>query len=274
MTSRLFVWATIVVLVSVAGIKGSQAGLLSPVEGIALRPLAPLQGLLHDVAQPLADFVTNIHRYDDIRAENQRLRTENERLRSENAQLQEAQHDVAELQDLLQLKQEYPDDQVVAARVIGYSPNRLQQIITIDQGSDAGLKEGMVVVGKGRSLVGRVTEVHAGYAFVRLITDHQSSVSAIVQGSRVDGVVNGSADGTLSLDFVPPGTNVAVNAAVVTSSRGGNYPDALYIGRVSQVNADPAREFQEIRVEAALDFSSLDFVLILTGFEPRPLGGG
>lgn len=274
MTSRLFVWATVVVLLSAAGIKGSQAGLLSPVEGLILRPLAPVQRLLHAVAQPVADFVTNVGRYGDLRAENQRLRTENERLRSENAELQEARHEVQELEALLGVKEGFRQYQPVAARVVGRDPNHLRQVIAIDQGQDAGLREGMVVVGEGGSLVGRVEKVYGDYAFVRLITDHQSSVTALVEGSRVTGVVNGSAEGRLTLDLVPPDTNVAVNANVVTSNLGGNYPDALLIGRVSKVEDDPSRHFKAVQVEPALDFSSLEFVLVLTGFQPRPLGGG
>lgn len=273
MTSRLFVWATVVVLVSVVGIKGSQSGFLSPVEGTLLQPLAPVQRFLSGIAQPLADFVTNVGRYGELRAENQRLRTENERLRSENAELQEARHEVQELEALLDVRESFRQQQPVAARVIGSDPSHLRRVVAIDRGRDAGLREGMVVVGKGGSLVGRLERVYDDYAFVRLITDHQSSVTAMVEGSRVTGLVNGSAEGTLSLDMVPPGTNVPVNANVITSNMGGNFPDALLIGRVSRVESDPSRQFQKIQVEPALDFNSLEFVLVLTGFQPRTVGG-
>ena len=63
----------------------------------------------------------------------------------------------------------------------------------------------MIVVTEGRSLVGTVSKVYSDYAWIMLITDPKSAVSAMVQESRAQGVVAGNYDGALNMEFVGQG---------------------------------------------------------------------
>ena len=95
-----------------------------------------------------------------------------------------------ELQKLLEIKQSYPDEEFLAANVLAKDPSNLKEAVAIDRGKRDGLREGMVVVTEGHSVVGTVTHIFDSYAWVTLITDPNSAISAMVQESRAHGVVD------------------------------------------------------------------------------------
>jgi rod shape-determining protein MreC len=97
-------------------------------------------------------------------------------------------------------------------------------------------------------------------------------VSAVIQSSRAQGVVAGSADGTLTMEFVEGTADVKAGDLVMTSGVGGSLPQGEVIGRVVDVS-NPAQDlYQSVHVEPLADLSSLEGVLILTSFLPRVPG--
>ena len=127
------------------------------------------------------------------------------------------------------------------------------------------------MVSEGRSLVGTVTKVFDDYAWVTLITDPKSAVSALVQESRAEGVVAGNYDGSLVMEFVGQGVAVKEGDFVITSGVGGRYPAGISIGRVAEVRNADQDLFQQVFVDHLASLSKLERVLVLTSFEPRTL---
>ena len=76
-----------------------------------------------------------------------------------------------------------------------------------------------------QGLVGQVVEVAPNASKVRLITDRRSGVAAFVQRTRAAGIVQGSLEGALSLDFVDRKFKTQHGDVVVTSGIGGIYPE-------------------------------------------------
>lgn len=151
----------------------------------------------------------------------------------------------------------------LGARVIG-QPTDYSRVITIDRGSADGVTVAMPVVGAA-GVVGQTIEVTAHTAQVRLITDADSGVAALIQTNRAAGIVRGSVEGVLELDFVGRDTVVKVGDLVVTSGIGGIYPKGLLIGEVTKIENLPSNLYQTIRLAPAGDFSKLEEVLVLLG---------
>lgn len=86
----------------------------------------------------------------------------------------------------------------LAARVVGYSADSYNRIITLDAGSNAGVKVGLPVMGS-TGVIGQVISVTPVTAEVRLLTDAQSGISVLIQSSRAEGILQGSVDGSLYL---------------------------------------------------------------------------
>jgi len=112
-------------------------------------------------------------------------------------------------------------------------------------------------------------------AKVRLITDPQSGVASMVQSTRAEGVVRGSIEGKLTLDFVSAETTVRAGDIVISSGMGGVYPKGLIVGEVTRVQSAPSALYQDIEVTPSGTLSGLEEVLVLVSIPAAPdVGGG
>jgi rod shape-determining protein MreC len=251
----------------------SRANALGPLENIVLTVFSPLQKALTRVSEPAADFISDIRRTGELSDENQALRAENERLNAEVARLRENETRLQQLSQLLEVKQAHPDEQFLAANVFARDPSNVKEMVAIDRGKRDGVREGMAVVTEGGSLVGSITSVFDDYAWVTLITDPDSAISAMIQESRAQGVVSGSYSRRLTMEFLRQAAVVNEGDTVLTSGIGGDFPSGLVIGRVSAVESSRQEIFKNVTVEPLASLSRLETVLVLTSFTPLQLQG-
>ncbi|MBI5288755.1 MAG: rod shape-determining protein MreC [Chloroflexi bacterium] len=271
MTARTLAWTSFIAIAAFVLMAANRLTVLDPVENVTLNVTSPMQTGLSSLTRPVADWVNNITDAGALSDENRRLREENERLTNELARAREEAIQQQSAEDLNAVKQQFPDDVFLASNVVSRDSSNARAIIAIDSGSGDGVREGMIVVSEGRSLVGTVTKTFDDYSWITLITDPKSAVSAIVQESRSDGVVSGNYDGSLVMDFVGQGAAVKVGDFVTTSGVGGRYPSGIVIGRIADVQKTDQDLFQKVHVDHLASLSKLERVLVLTSFEPRTL---
>lgn len=214
------------------------------------------------VAAPFAavgDVVANTTADDETLT---RLRDENAKLTSQVAELTEKSKDAQRLQGLLKLRDNY-NLKSTAARIIGRTSDAWSDEVTIDRGSKDGVAAGMAVTDDG-GVIGQTVEVSASTSTVRLITDEDSGVSAMVQASRAQGMLKGQPDGSLRMDYVPAGSDVKAGDLVVTSGIGGVFPKGLPLGRVSTVEKTANAIYYTILVTPVSSTESNEEVLVIT----------
>jgi rod shape-determining protein MreC len=271
MTARTLAWTSFIAIAAFALMAAARLTLLDPVENVTLNVTAPVQGALSSITRPVADWVNNVSDAGALSNENRTLREENERLTNELARAREQQIQQQTAGDLNLVREQFPADVFLNADVVARDSSNARNVIAIDTGTGDGVREGMIVVSEGRSLVGVVTRAFSDYAWVTLITDPKSAVSALVQESRADGVVSGNYDGSLVMEFVGQGAAVKEGDFVVTSGIGGRYPAGVVIGRVASVSTTKQDLFQKVEVDHLASLSKLEAVLVLTSFQPRAL---
>ncbi len=207
------------------------------------------------------------------RDEVETLRAQNAELRQRVSELEEARLENERLQEILGFIQARELD-AVGARVIGRPINAWEGTIVIDRGSDDGIEPGMPVLAP-EGLLGQTVDVTASSAKVRLITDQRSGVSAFIQATRAEGIVNGSIEGELSLDYVSREVTVTVGDVVLTSGMGGVYPKGLLIGEVADILAAENDLYPSIVVRPSARLAGIEEVIVLVGAPPEPdLGSG
>src|SRR5690606_38491487 len=104
----------------------------------------------------------------------------------------------------------------------------------LDLGTEHGVAVGMPVV-TDQGLVGRISDVTASTSKVLLIIDPSSAVNAILQSSRLNGVVRGAPGGTVVMDYIRQGEEFSVGEVVLTSGLGGRFPKGIPIGQVVEI---------------------------------------
>ena len=118
-------------------------------------------------------------------------------------------------------------------------------------------------------LLGRVISASAKYARVLLVTDPASSVGAMVERTRRQGIVRGAKDaGTLSLMFLPLQVDVRPGDRVITAGIDGVFPRGIPIGTITSVESD-GDLFHDIGIVPSVDLGSLNHAFVWRR-EPLP----
>lgn len=225
----------------------------------------PLQEVGNALTSPLRSLGDLMSASTLSAYEVQALEEENERLRYEVTRLQEFEMEARRLAEVLGLSDAYSLD-AVGARVILRSMDPWDRSITINKGSNSNIRVGMPVISVS-GLVGRVESVGPTSSVVRLITDQQSHVPVFIQGTRTEGVMDGSSDGSLTLSYIGLDTEVLPGATIVTSGGGGVYPKGIPVGTVQSVEFLPSDTYQTILIKPIGRPTRYEEVLVIVGSE-------
>jgi rod shape-determining protein MreC len=243
--------------------------------------MAPLQEAVSTVTEPVGDFFRGLANLPSLAEDNERLEQELADAQAQAAGAEQVQAAYDELIGLFGL-QETLDPDAVPATVIGNGISNFEWSVTIDKGASDGIERDMpVVVGDVGSprLVGRVTEVTPISSEVQLTIDPDWAAAGALGTSGETGTVIGRGPDDLRMELIESGTEIDLSGDpipvfTVSYSLGdeqGLYPPNLLIGTVSQV-LEGTNELQPVvLIRPAVDFSSLEYVLVLT--PPAPEGG-
>ncbi len=244
-------------------------GPLATVGDGALAVISPLQEAVSKFTKPIGNFFSTLVRLPSIRKDNQDLRARVAELERQAATSTDLTAQLNEAQALLGLQESLgPDIATTGAQVIANGVSNFEWTITIDKGSSDGIAEEMPVVAAA-GLVGRVTRVGPDSALVQLIIDPDSYVAGRLDISRTTGLVGGQAEHDLRMGLVDTETEVQPGEQVVTAGykipgiAEGVFPPGILIGSVSRVLPNEADLEKYITIRPAVDFSTLDVVLVV-----------
>ena len=201
-----------------------------------------------------------------VRAENRQLKEQIEQMRIEQVRLSEDAAQARRLQTLLAFKEQFIS-RTVAAQVIGSSGSDLSRIIYIDKGENVGIKRDMAVM-TSDGIVGKVLLVFPSVSQVLLVSDQSSGVGAILEKTRLQGVLRGTANGEVVLERVMSDEQVPVGETVLTSGGDQIFPKGLPVGTVSRVG-NGKDLFLNIKIKLAANLSKLEEVLVLVEKQER-----
>jgi len=245
----------------------SLGGYLNPLLRVTTNPLVSIQSWISIRYMALYEFLTVPRDVASLRQRNAELEAENSQLQAQVIELNQQLREAQILYALTGFMRNNPQNQYIAASVIGRDTNPFMNHIWIDHGSDQGLRRGMPVVTE-KGLVGRISAVSAGASSVQLIADPGSAVNVLLQSSETEAILTGSLTGDVLLDMVPQDVTIQAGELVLTSGLGGTYPANLVIGQIMNVRKQPNDLFQGATIQPVVDFSALQAVLVITNFQP------
>ncbi len=129
-----------------------------------------------------------------------------------------------------------------AAEIIAAGASPDFRTLTIDKGTSDGVGADMAVIAPA-GVVGRVVMPSRRAAKVQLLIDRNAAAGALVERSRAQGVVTGTGDERLSMEYVSEVADVIVGDLVVTSGIDGIYPKGYVIGR-DRIDGEGGRGLQ------------------------------
>ena len=203
------------------------------------------------------------HGYLDMRRavnENTSLRRKVAELTTDNLKLRQSEGDLRRLRSLLAYSEQFNMKTSMAQTIMLDTAGRFKSII-IDKGAADGVQVNDAIV-NASGLIGRVVLVTNDLAKVQLITDNNSSVGALVERTRRQGVVRGNGTTAVQMFDIPSLSDVRPGDTVLTAGIDGIYPKGIPLGVVTR--SEPGRSlFKTIHVRSAVDFGTIEEVIVI-----------
>jgi len=262
----IIVFILIALMVMTSGEQNMSGG-----ESVIGTILMPVQSGIYSVTDTISSFFGRVFAPSDLRVENKTLREEIAQYKSDLSTFEELKRENERLKELLVFKDDSIEFTMVTAKVTGRDSSNYFSIFTINRGVLDGVQKDMPVV-TADGLVGRVIETGATWSKVLGIIDYDSGVSAIVELTRDNGVVKGSAlsntaEPLLEMAFLPFDADILPGYRVITSGLGGVYPKGLIVGDTVEITRGSNNTQETAFVKPAVDFRHLEEVMIITKFE-------
>ncbi|MFN3665072.1 MAG: rod shape-determining protein MreC [Sediminibacterium sp.] len=150
------------------------------------------------------------------------------------------------------------------ARVIGNTVTLQTNFLTLERGSNQGVKKGMAVIGP-EGIVGVVVDVSPNTSKVMSLLHRNSKVSAMLKKDNNAGSIewDGSDPSILTLRNVSKSAKVVKGDTVVTSTYSANFPSHLMVGTVADIVKDPSSNFYTLKIKTATNFFNIQYVYLV-----------
>lgn len=231
--------------------------------------LAPLRaGATHLTAQAekLYDYIFS---YESLLAENEALKEQLSQMENQARQAAALTKENQALRDALKLKENNEGYEMVDGYIISWSSNDWSSTFTINQGTNAGIAEGMCAITANGEVVGLVSEVGSNYAVIKTVLDSSLEISATIVSSGYNGMVKGgySTDhpDQMRMNYLPSSATIRNNDQVVTTGS-TVYPRNLILGYVVDAGFDDTGVAKYAQLRPAADIGALDQVFIITKY--------
>jgi rod shape-determining protein MreC len=224
----------------------------------------PVEDAIGTVTSPVRNAWHGITDYEDLQRENDRLQSQLAEAESSAIESSDAERQLADLSDSLNLPFA-GDVQKVTARVVSGPRSNFSHAIGIDKGTADGLAVGMPVA-TGGGLVGRIDQVTSDSARVEIVTDPDFRVGVRLATTGALGTARGQGrEEALTVDSsISPTTAVDAGTGVVTSGVDRSaFPPGIPVGTVSGTRQGPGGLSLELDVDPLVDVDQLSYVTVL-----------
>jgi rod shape-determining protein MreC len=210
------------------------------------------------VQQPLAAIHDNLavtQELLNLAGENAKLREENARLKQWQATALKLEAQNSVLRGMIDLGPDAPPV-LRTEPVIGEPGGVYVKSVLVGGGAHDGLYKGQAAM-VGPGLIGRISEIGNWSARILLITDLNSRIPVILEGTRTHAILAGDNSPKPYLMYLPKAAQIAVGDRLVTAGHDGVFPSGLAVGKVDSIQNG------EIRVQPIADLDRLEYAEIV-----------
>lgn len=206
-----------------------------------------------------ADYIDLRH----IRQQNLELQQQLTQMRIRQAALAEDAIQGRRLQALLGFREKYVTT-TVAAQVIGSSGSDQSHVLTIDKGSNDGLKPDMAVITPD-GIVGKLRDVFPTTSQVLEINDQTSGAGVVLESTRMRAILRGTITGQVEINNLTADSRIKPGETVLTSGGDQIYPRGLPVGTIQSIAPDPEHQpYTAIVIRPAVNLNRVEEVLVIT----------
>ena len=223
------------------------------------------------VAGSMFSTMADVNSYFGLKEENNKLMEQNKALYEEIAGLQaELSHyrDSVAVESLKPAHGFYYN----TATIINNSTTSINNYITLDKGSNEGIKEGMGVFGTD-GIVGIVYTTSQNFSIVVPLLNSKSNVSCRVKGTNNFSPLQWKGGDTRHSYMVdlPRHSTVETGDTVVTSGFSSIFPGDMPVGKIVKIEDTADGMFYRAKIELFTDFSTISRVFLVGNEDKQEL---
>ncbi|MDR0839058.1 MAG: rod shape-determining protein MreC [Oscillospiraceae bacterium] len=231
----------------------------------------PLKQAAASVARTFETIYGYMYDYEKVVAENDALKKQIADLHQDYREFTEASEENARLRALLNFAARHSERAYDPATIISRGASNWSSSFTVSRGSsNSDVEVGDAVITETGVLVGRITEVRSVDSTAVSVIDTTFSAGSLVGEKGADGLAVGDfrlmREGKLKLDFLSDDTTILAGDTVVTSGKGGIFPEGLVIGTVEGIMKNAAGIGMYGVVAPEAEITSATYVYIITEF--------
>lgn len=268
--SRLLAVVILVALIWGAVANRAESG-ATALENVSENLALPSKEAATGVVGWLENIYGYMFRYDQLVAENQELRMRVAELESLVREAREAKAENENYRQLLELRPKDSRFVLESAKVVDRGTSNWNTTFTLSKGEECGIEVGSCVVDSSYNMVGQVIEVGSGWSTVRSVIDTDMRVGTLVGESGAAAMIVGDFSlmraGKTKLTYLTNEAQVFENDVLMTSGRGGNFPQGLVIGSIDAVYTEAGGQVEYATVNPAVDPDSLTQVFVVKDFQ-------
>lgn len=258
---------SVIILVALIGYSMQERSTLTKPEQFFKDAVATVQSFFYKPAKSVAGFFENLADLKNLYEENKVLKARLDEYAKLSVDYQDIKNENDELRELLEQTTSLRDYQTIPASVIARSPDRWNNLLTLDKGSEDGVEVNMAVITPA-GLIGKIQNVQPFSSTVQLVSDldRTNRISVYVQDDEdVFGVIDGYDAEKQALQFsnITIDVEVEEGGTVVTSGLGGIFPKNLIVGEIIEVKNDKYGLTQSALVKPAADLYDIRNALIV-----------
>jgi rod shape-determining protein MreC len=234
--------------------------------------MSPFQRAGSVVLSPVKNFFSDVTHLGRTRNQIEKLEAENANLKQKLINRKNADAQLKQLKNILDLAGT-AGYKIVNAKVISHgSSQSFAQTITIDSGSNAGIKKNMTVLSE-YGIAGVVKDVYPSSALIQLASDPSFRIGARIAGSQQIGILSGRGNRSASLQLLDNSTSVKEGDVLLARGSIASRPfvPGVPLGYVTGVDNSAGAVAQTATVRYYTNFSSLGVVaVVLSGSGSNP----
>lgn len=234
--------------------------------------MSPFQRAGNVVLSPVKNFFSDVTHLGRTRNQIEKLEAENANLKQKLINRKVADAQLKQLKNILDLAGT-AGYKIVNAKVISHgSSQSFAQTITIDSGSNAGIKKNMTVLSQ-YGIAGVVKDVYPSSALIQLASDPSFRIGIRIATTQQIGILAGQGNRSAELQLLDNSNNVKVGDVLLSRGSASNRPyvPGVPVGYVSKVDNSAGAVAQTATVRYYTNFSTLGVVgVVLSGTGANP----
>jgi rod shape-determining protein MreC len=208
----------------------------------------------------ITSVFSDIFNVSSLKKENENLRRTNAEMMLQISRLREFGIVNSDLKGLLALK-DSSKFLLIAATIVSKSLSKSQGTVTINAGSNQGVKVGMPII-TDKGLAGIIYSIADNYSIARTLNNVDLKVTVKSERTRQNAVMKWNGDWLVMIN-VPKTYDLKKGDRIVSSEISSIIPFPLPVGAVYEIGNVEQGIFNEVKIQPFVDFQRVENLFIL-----------